>query len=190
MFVRVQALEFYKLTVSIQQFIGQFLESVMDWTVRRGTQAAAHIPDDASVVCERALFRIVHLITFYDIPSSLIVNMDQTGIILFMANNKTYAPKGARQVTILGKDEKRAYTLCVATTPSGDILPFQQIWSGKTKQSLPSDRAAGMAEAKELGFDFVTANSKKATSHFSTLKTMKEVSSSHTLTFTTQTYHY
>ncbi len=64
---------------SVQQFIGQFLESVMDWTVRRGTQAAAHIPENAPEMCERALFRIVHLITFYDIPASLIINMDQTG---------------------------------------------------------------------------------------------------------------
>ncbi len=161
---------------SVQQFIGQFLESVMDWTVRRGTQAAAHIPENAPEMCERALFRIVHLITFYDIPASLIINMDQTGIILFTANNKTYAAKGSRQVTIAGKDEKRAYTLCVATTPAGDILPFQQVWSGKTKQSLPSNRAPGMVEAIASGFDFASADSKKKTSHFSTLKTMKEVS--------------
>ncbi|KIM38062.1 hypothetical protein M413DRAFT_13027 [Hebeloma cylindrosporum] len=167
-----QLLENFKCS---EQFVGQFLEGVMDWSVRRGTQAAAHIPDDANIVCERALFRIVHLITFYDIPPGLIINMDQTGIILFMANNKMYGPKGASQITIAGKDEKRAYTLCVATTPAGDILPFQQVWSGKTKQSLPSDQAPGMDEAKELGFDFASADSKKTTSHFSTLKTMKEL---------------
>jgi hypothetical protein len=63
----------------------------MDWTVRHGTRAAAHIPDDAPVLLERTLFRIVHLINFYDIPPGLIVNMDQTGVIILMAKNKTYA---------------------------------------------------------------------------------------------------
>lgn len=75
---------------------------------------------------------------------------------------------------ITGRDEKRAYTLCVRTTPTGAILPFQQVWSGKTRGSLPRANANGMAEAKELGFDFAVADSKKKTSHFSTLKTMKE----------------
>ncbi|KAF9471568.1 hypothetical protein BDN70DRAFT_819834, partial [Pholiota conissans] len=29
-----------------EQYIGQFMESIMDWSIRRGTQAAAHTPDD------------------------------------------------------------------------------------------------------------------------------------------------
>jgi len=148
----------------------------MDWTIRKGTRAAAHIPANVTELCERTFFRIVHLIINYKIPPELLINMDQTGVIIFMTSNTTYEQKGSRQVDIVGKDEKRAYTLCVASTPAGDILPFQQVWSGKTRQSLPSANADGIDEANEnLGFDFVTANSKKASSHFSTFKTMKGV---------------
>ncbi|KAK6971316.1 hypothetical protein R3P38DRAFT_2813969 [Favolaschia claudopus] len=157
-----------------ESYAGAFLESVMDWSVRHGTRAASHLPDDAHALCERSFFRLVHLVNFYDIPPQLIINMDQTGVMLMIANNKTYAERGARQVDISGRDEKRAYTLAVASTPSGDLLPFQQIWAGASPGSLPTDKASGMADAKALGFHFAFAKSKKKTSHFSTFKSMTE----------------
>ncbi|PPR06271.1 hypothetical protein CVT24_000890 [Panaeolus cyanescens] len=153
-------------------FVYQFLESTMDWTFRKGTRAAAHIPADAQIQCERTFFRMVHLISYYDIPPGLVINMDQTGIIILATHNQTFEKKGSRQVDIVGKNEKRAFTLCVSTTAAGDVLPFQQVWSGKTDKSLPDSSAALMDEAKKLGFDFAVSDS--GTSHFSTLKTMKE----------------
>ncbi|KAJ2925554.1 hypothetical protein H1R20_g11541, partial [Candolleomyces eurysporus] len=140
-----------------EQYVGHFLESVMGWSVRQGTHAAAKLPDDAVEQCKRTLFRLVHLINLYNIPPGLIINMDQTRVIILMSKKCTFKTKGARQVSIAHQDEKRAYTLCVASTPTGNILPFQQVWAGKTAGSLPT-----------------VANSNKTTSHFSTLKTMKE----------------
>lgn len=32
-----------------------YLRSVFNWTLRKGTRAAAHIPDDSDEVCERAV---------------------------------------------------------------------------------------------------------------------------------------
>jgi hypothetical protein len=156
------------------RYVSDFLESVMDWTVRKGMQAAAKVPTDAPVVCERALYRLVHLITFYNIPPSLVINMDQTGIILLMTKNQTYAKKGSWQVDVAGRDEKRAYSLCVASTPDGHILPFQTIWGRQTKASTPSQRAPSYAESVDLGFDHTFAKSTKKSSHYSTLKTMQE----------------
>ncbi|KAJ3791995.1 hypothetical protein GGU11DRAFT_819129 [Lentinula aff. detonsa] len=147
-------------------FVGQFLQSTLDWSVRCGTRAAAHLPSNASELCKRSFFRIVHLVNMYDIPARLRINMDQTGIGLMMTRNKTYEAKGSRQVDIHATDEKRAYTLCVASTPD--------VWSGSTARSLPDSNAIGMDEALEFGFQFTFAASKKKTSHFSTLKTMKE----------------
>lgn len=106
----------------------------------------------------------------------LLINMDQTGVILIPGDNYTYEEKASTQVEIVGKDEKRAFTLVVATSCGGDVLPFQQVWGGATKKSCPSDNADGMDEALKLGFDFTPARSAKKGSHFSTLKTMKEVS--------------
>jgi hypothetical protein len=69
------------------------------------------------------------------------------------------------------------YMLLIASTADGDFLPFQQVWAGASEQSLPSLNAPGMQDALDRGFDFTFAKSDKKTSHFSTIKTMKEVSS-------------
>lgn len=169
-------MESRSLQIPHQWFVGQFFSSVLRWSLRKGTRAAAHIPDNAPELCERTFFRIVHLAMIYDIPPSLWINMDQQGVYVLPHNQVTYHETNARQVDTHGKEEKRAYTLCVASSAAGDFLPFQQVWSGKTALSLPNATADGMAEAKELGFHFAFAQSPKRTSHFSTLKTMKEVS--------------
>ncbi|KAH9906582.1 uncharacterized protein B0H18DRAFT_839458, partial [Fomitopsis serialis] len=102
--------------------------------------------------------------------------MDQLGNYVLPGNTVTYHDKGARQVDVVGKEEKRAYSLLVASTPAGDFLPFQQIWAGASTRVLPAHTAPGMQEALDAshGFDFTFAASNKKTSHFSTLKTMQE----------------
>lgn len=91
------------------------------------------------------------------------------------SNGYTFHDCGSEQVDIVAKDEKRAYTLLVASTADGDFLPFQQVWSGASDRSLPSQNAPRMQDAIDQGFDFAFAKSAKKTSHFSTVKTMKEV---------------
>lgn len=157
-----------------EQYVGQFLQSKLSFTLRKGTRTAAKVPDNAEELCQRTLFRIVHLIHHYGIPPDLIVNMDQTGVLILMSSGKTYEKSGSRQVDIAKHDEKRAYTVCVATTPTGTILPFQSVWSGQSSASLPTPAAPRYQDAINEGFHFAYAKSAKKTSHFSTYKTMTE----------------
>ncbi|KAE9389251.1 hypothetical protein BT96DRAFT_947016 [Gymnopus androsaceus JB14] len=153
----------------------RFFQSVMNWSPRAGTRAAAHLPPDADELCEHAFFRLVYCMKWENIPPKLVINGDQQGIYVLPTSSKTFHTKADRQVDIVAKDEKRAFTLFVASTASGDILPFQLIWGGKTSGSLPSKSAPGMDEALERGFHFTVAASETSPrSHFSTLKTMKE----------------
>lgn len=153
----------------------------MNWSVQKGTRAAKHIPTNALDVCVEAFFRYHNVIQQYDITGSFIVNMDQLGVTLLIGNNTTYDLVGQKQIDIVVQDKKRAYTLCVASTPAGDLLPFQQVWSGSRPQSLPNEKIRLAAEKK--GFiKFSLARSKKRTSHFSTLDTMKDVSLRHSCT--------
>jgi len=110
------------------------------------------------------------------------VNFDQIGNHILPSNSCTFNDRGAEQVDIVAKDEKRAFTLLVASIADGDFLPFQQVWAGASERSLPSKNAPRMQDALDRGFDFAFAKSDKKTSHFSTLKTMKEVSISHDMT--------
>ena len=82
--------------------------------------------------------------------------------------------RGSKQISVTGNDEKRAYTLGVASAADGTLLPLEQVWSGQTKRSIPKESADGFQEALDRGFHFTVAQSKKKTSHFSTLKTMTE----------------
>jgi hypothetical protein len=155
-----------------QHFVSEFLASVLEWSVRKGTRAAQHIPVNAREVCEEATMRYVNVVAEHNIPADLIINMDQQGVTILIGNDRTYDKKGTKQVDIAARDERRAYTICVASTPAGTLLPFQQIWSGSTEGSLPVKSVRRSAEA--LGMHFTPAASKKQSSHFSTLKTMKE----------------
>jgi hypothetical protein len=147
----------------------------MKWTNRKGTRDARHIPDNAEDLCEEAAMRYLNVVVNHNIVPDLIVNMDQQGVVVLLGNDHTYDEKGSKQVNIAARDERRAFTLCVASTPSGILLPFQQVWSGsKADRVLPTKAQRASAEAK--GIHITVAQSEKKTSHFSTLTTMKEVS--------------
>jgi hypothetical protein len=104
----------------------------------------------------------------------LVVNYDQTGNYILPNGSHTFEQRGAKQVAVTAKDEKRAYTISMATCVGGKPLPTEQIWSGKSKLSLPKETADGYKEAKAYGFQFSFAASEKKTSHFSTQSTMRD----------------
>ncbi|KAI0689287.1 hypothetical protein BC835DRAFT_1308424 [Cytidiella melzeri] len=120
-----------------EKYVRTFLQSVMNYTPRQATRAAAHIPPDAADVCERTFFCLVYAMKWENIPACLTVNVDQMGMYILPSNSRTFHNKGANQVDAVAKDEKRAYTLLVASTPAGDILPFQQVW-GQAPTQPPS----------------------------------------------------
>ncbi|KAJ7660863.1 hypothetical protein DFH06DRAFT_1472135 [Mycena polygramma] len=157
-----------------ETYVRNFLASVMDWTPRKGTRTARHIPDDAPILLKRTFFRLRYAILTGRIPPELIVNADQAGNYVLPSSSHTFHDRGAKQVDIVGKDEKRAYTMMIASTPAGDFLPVQSIWSGKTAGSLPNADAEKYQDAIDRGFVFSAARSKKKTSHFSTIATMED----------------
>jgi hypothetical protein len=78
--------------------------------------------------------------------------MDQTQVVYQMGGGLTFDTMGISQVSVLGIDEKHAFTLVVAVSGAGDLLPFQAIFQGKTKLSTPSSKACGCNEANQRGF--------------------------------------
>ncbi|KAJ7905213.1 hypothetical protein B0H13DRAFT_1881222 [Mycena leptocephala] len=163
-----------KFTCS-EKFVRAFVDSKLNWTSRKATRAAKHIPENATELCERAFFRLVYTIEHEHIPAELLINYNQTGVYIRPNHSQTFEVHGSKQVSVTGNDEKCAYTMGVASTAGGTLLPLEQVWSGLTDCSLPKKTADGYDDAKKRGFHFTFATSKKATSHFSTLKTMKEV---------------
>ncbi|EMD34320.1 hypothetical protein CERSUDRAFT_24720, partial [Gelatoporia subvermispora B] len=130
----------------------------MAWSFRKSTRAAQKIPEDAEEQCHRSFARQALTIRNEGVPAELRVNIDQTNVRLQTPADMTYAPTGSKQVSVLGAEEKRAFTLVVGVSASGELLPFQAIWQGKTDRSLPSSNAPGRHEADKLGFRFEHSN--------------------------------
>ena len=65
------------------------------------------------------------------------INLDQTHLKLVQCGNNTLAKKNSTNVTIAGSADKRSITGTFSITLSGNFLPVQLIYGGKTNQSLP-----------------------------------------------------
>jgi hypothetical protein len=151
-------------------FVRAFLHKCLGWSVRKATRAAQKLPPDVNAVLLHSFLRLACVIRDEDIPPSCIVNADQTQVIYNMGSHSTWSPTGERQVHVLGVEEKRAFTLLVAASLSGDMLPFQAIYTGKTTRSIPDQTAPGFARAANLGFLLEYSNT---SSYWSTQATMR-----------------
>jgi hypothetical protein len=150
-------------------YLRQWLHGALLWSERRATRAAQKLPDNWEDLCKRAFLRIAYSIKEEDIPPELFVNSDQTQVVYAQGSKLTWAPTGSRQVTVIGEDEKRAFTVTVSVSNSGTLLPFQAIYQGQSSKTCPSESAPDYGSAKAAGFRF---ESSKTKTYWSTHETM------------------
>lgn len=143
---------------------------MLNWTFRAATTAAQKKPAEFEKEVDLMVLRIGFICELYRIPPDLVVNFDQTGVHLAPAQDKTYSTKGSKEVRVGGKDDKRAFTAVVGSSATGELLPLQVIFAGKTSAVLPASDE--VAAAKEAGWHITPSG--KAQNHWSNLQTMKE----------------
>ena len=73
-----------------------------------------------------------------EIPSELILNWDQTALHLVPTGQWTMHRSGEKVVPITNSDDKRQITAVLAVTMSGEYLPPQLIYKGKTERCHPA----------------------------------------------------
>lgn len=71
--------------------------------------------------------------------------MDQTGVHLVPCSSYTYEAQGSASVAVVGSDDKRQITVCLASALDGTLLPLQLIFQGKTARSLPAVTPSSLA---------------------------------------------
>jgi hypothetical protein len=76
-------------------------------------------------------------VTMENIPPSLILNWDQTGIKMVPSSLWTMEKRGAKRVEVIGATDKRQITAVFCCSLVGDFLPIQLIYGGKTKRCHP-----------------------------------------------------
>jgi hypothetical protein len=150
-------------------FLRKWLHGTLLWSERKATRAAQKLPDDWEQLCRRAFLRIAYGMKEEDIPAELLVNSDQTQVVYAQGSKLTWTKTGSRQVTVVGEDEKRAFTVVVSISNSGELLPFQAIYQGYTAKTCPSTSAKRYDAAKAAGFRFEFS---KTRTYWSTQETM------------------
>ena len=153
-----------------ESFVKKFLQRSVGWSIRRSTRAGRKIPENVDEVLANAFLRIAYSVKDHDIPSPLVVNSDQGQMEYAPGSSVTYAPKGSKQVTTLGAEDKRAITMFLSVSNDGTLLPIQTIYKGLSSVSTPSDKAPSYAEAIAAGFLFEYSNTK---TYWSTQATMQ-----------------
>ena len=72
-----------------------------------------------------------------EVPAESIINSDQTSINYITVSSWTMEEEGSKRVQVVGKDDKRQLTVLFACSVSGDFLPIQLVYQGKTTRCLP-----------------------------------------------------
>ena len=131
----------------------------MGYVRRLATTGKVEISEKLKAEIETAyLYGIVQKINEHKIPSSMVINLDQTPSKFVPGCNKTLAKKGCKSVPIAGSTDKRMITATFSITLTGEFLPIQLIYGAKTTKSIP---------AVSFPSDFVISVNKK---HYSNEK--------------------
>ncbi len=62
------------------------------------------------------------------------------------SGQRTYAPQGAKDVDVVGAEDKRQVTLVVSSAADGTLVPLQLVIGGKTERVLPKNASSAKPE--------------------------------------------
>ena len=80
----------------------------------------------------------VAIIHDHALLEELCTNSDQAQLVYQQGMQTMWNKAGKKQVETKEQDEKWAFTLVSSISASGELLPFQAIYHGKTEKSCPS----------------------------------------------------
>ena len=135
-----------------ESFMRRFLHDSLHWSHRKATREAQKHPINWEDLCEKSFFCKVYVIKEEDIPALLYVNSDQTQVIFAPGDKMTWAKTGAKQVSVVGAEEKRAFTVLVSVSCSRKVLPMQAIYGAKTPRGCPSLKSEHYNDLLKEGF--------------------------------------
>jgi hypothetical protein len=152
-------------------FCRKFLHKTLAWSMQKGTKAAQKLPVNAEEQCENAFLRRAWLIKEHSIPAEFVINADQTGVVYLPGSRMTWAPIGSKQVSMIGNEEKRAFTTLLAINAAVGRLPIQCVYEGRTNKSTPKKSAPYRKDCDDANFHFIFSGTGN---HWSNQKTMRE----------------
>lgn len=155
-----------RLTVS-RSWLQQWTTNELDWTWRACTTSSGKRPIDWQAQATLLAKRVALDMQQHSIHPSLVINADQTGLQLCPGAARTYEKRGAKRVAIAGHGDKRQITCVVSSALSGELLPLQLVFQGKTEACHPPAAADHLAVQQEMHFTH-------SENHWSNLDTTKD----------------
>ena len=109
----------------------------MGFVKRASTTSRPEIPYGSRKEAELIFHHdIAYKVEKFQIPESLIMNINQTPSKFAPASSRTMAKKNSKHVSIAGSSYKKAITATFGITFSNALLPMQLIYAGKTAASF------------------------------------------------------
>jgi len=143
-----------------------FLYKDLGLSLRQAT-TGREVPDNWEELklafCDRLAVRVKE----FNITPDLVVNADQTGWHLAPHRGKTLAQRGERSVSMIAHNDKRQVTMMVGLSASGEMLPLQFVFKGKT------DKVKGSKHSHYTALHDWLFSTNPDT-HWANLDTMKE----------------
>ena len=130
------SLDFRTANGSGRSWCNSFLKRA-HFVKRKSTKAAKKLPANFQEQKQRFLDLIASAVKTHDIPSDLIINIDETGLRVVPVDKWTLDRKGVEQVALTGQEDKREITCVLGCTLSGKLLPPQVIYQGMTERCHP-----------------------------------------------------
>ena len=124
--------------IDLQKSWAKYLLKKMDFVKRRATTKHVTRCENFDSLKEQYFIDIQAVAEMESIPDSLIINWDQTGINYVPVSEWSMAKEGSKRVKVTGLKYKRQITAVFAGTMSGDFLPVQMVYQGKTSRCLPT----------------------------------------------------
>ena len=124
--------------IALTKHWAKYLLQRMGFVKRRSSTKAKVSVSDFEKLKAQFAFDVEAVTEMEEIPGNLVINWDQTGIHYVPVSSWTMAKEGSKRVEIMGVDDKRQITAVFGGTATGDFLPPQLIYKGKTSKSLPS----------------------------------------------------
>ena len=140
----------------------------MGFVRRAGTTEKVEIPAGAKKEAELTfLHKIVNNVKKFQIPTTLVLNLDQTNWKYVSMGKTKMAEKGSDSIPISGLSDKRSMIATFTITLNGKCLPMQTTYEGKTNYSLPKFEFL-------VGFS-LSANPKHYSNTAESIKLIKEI---------------
>ena len=119
-------------------WLNSLMRDKMQLPMRRTTTSSVPAPltDEAVRQHRIVLLRIAYVADYYDIPQSMVVSRDQSGLNIYPRRGVRRAARGSTHVPAHGHDDKRMVTIDYAISASGVALNPQVVVKGQQEHAL------------------------------------------------------